>query len=88
MYEACKQYLPEECPKIPEQPAVTVFIVGNTGAGKSTLTESVKKNTSGLSGIVARVSKVSAEKKTAGITPHTISYRTIGKIQVYDLAGD
>ena len=31
---------------------------------------------------------MSAEKKTAGITPHTISNRTIGKIQVYDLAGD
>ena len=88
MYKACKQYLPAKCPKVPEEPAVSVFIVGNTGAGKSTLTESVKKNTSGLSGIVARVSKVSAEKKTAGITPHTISNRTIGKIQVYDLAGD
>ena len=88
MYEACKQYLPAKCPKVPEESAVSVFIVGNTGAGKSTLTESVKKNTSGLSGIVARVSKVSAEKKTAGITPHTISNRTIGKIQVYDLAGD
>ena len=88
MYEACKEYLPAKCPKVPEEPAVSVFIVGNTGAGKSTLTESVKKNTSGLSGIVARLSKVSAEKKTAGITPHTISNRTIGKIQVYDLAGD
>ena len=88
MYEACKQYLPAKCPKVAEEPAVSVFIVGNTGAGKSTLTQSVKKNTSGLSGIVARVSKVSAEKKTAGITPHTISNRTIGKIQVYDLAGD
>ena len=88
MYEACKQYLPAKCPKVPEEPAVSMFIVGNSGAGKSTLTESVKKNTSGLSGIVARVSKVSAEKKTAGITPHTISNRTIGKIQVYDLAGD
>ena len=88
MYEACKEYLPKECPKVPEESAVSVFIVGNTGAGKSTLTESVKKNTSGLSGIVARVSKVSAKKKTAGITPHTISNRTIGKIQVYDLAGD
>ena len=88
MYKACKQYLPAKCPKVPEEPAVSVFIVGNTGAGKSTLTESVKKNTSGLSGIVARVSKVSAEKKTAGITPHTISNSTIGKIQVYDLAGD
>ena len=88
MYEACKQYLPAKCPKVPQESAVSVFIVGNSGAGKSTLTESVKKNTSGLSGIVARVSKVSAEKKTAGITPHTISNRTIGKIQVYDLAGD
>ena len=88
MYEACKQYLPAKCPKVPQESAVSVFIVVNSGAGKSTLTESVKKNTSGLSGIVARVSKVSAEKKTAGITPHTISNRTIGKIQVYDLAGD
>ena len=88
MYEACKQYLPAECPKVPEESAVSMFVVGNTGAGKSTLTESIKKNTSGVSGIVARVSKVSAEKKTAGITPHTITNRTIGKIQVYDLAGD
>ena len=88
MYKACKQYLPAKCPKVPEESAVSVFIVGNTGAGKSTLTESVKKNTSGLSAFVARVSKVSAEKKTAGITPHTISNRTIGKIQMYDLAGD
>ena len=88
MYEACKQYLPAKCPKVPEEPAVSVFIVGNSGAGKSTLTELVKKNTSGFSGILARVSKVSAVKKTAGITPHTISNRTSGKIQVYDLAGD
>ena len=88
MYKACKQYLPAECPNVPEESAVSVFIVGNSGAGKSTLTESVKKNTSGVSGILARVSKVSAEKKTAGIRPHTISSHTIGKIQLYDLAGD
>ena len=88
MYEACKRYLPAECPKVPEEPAVSVFIVGNTGAGKSTLTESLRWDTSGISGYLAPYIKVSAEKKTAGITPHTISNRTIGKIQVYDLAGD
>ena len=88
MYEACKNYLPAKFPKVPEGSAVNMFIVGNAGAGKSTLTESVKKNTSGLSGILSRVIKVSAERKTAGITPHTISSHTIGKIQLYDLAGD
>ena len=88
IYDACERYLPSSCPKTPEEPLVKLFIVGNSGAGKSTLTESLKKDIGGLSGILARITPVSAEKKTAGIMPHKISSPTMGKFQVYDLAGD
>ena len=88
VYEACTTYLPSSCPTTPEEPSVKVFIVGDSGAGKSTLTESLKKDISGLSGLLARVNPVSAEKKTAGIMPHKLSSSTMGKFQVYDLAGD
>ena len=88
VYEACKTYLPRSCPATPEEPSVKLFVVGDSGAGKSTLTESLKKDIRGLSGLLARVYPVSAEKKTAGIIPHKISSSTMGKFQVYDLAGD
>ena len=88
IYEACRTYLPSSCPTTPEEPSVKVFIVGDSGAGKSTLTESLKKDIIGFSGFLARVNPVSAEKKTTGIMPHKISSSTMGKFQVYDLAGD
>ena len=88
VYEACMTCLPSSCPTTPEEPSVKVFIVGDSGAGKSTLTESLKKDISGLSGLLARVNPVSAEKKTTGIMPHKLSSSTMGKFQVYDLAGD
>ena len=88
VYEACKTYLPRSCPTTPEEPSVKLFVVGDSGAGKSSLTECLKKDISCLSGFLARVNPVSAEKKTAGIIPHKISSSTMGKFQVYDLAGD
>ena len=66
-----------------------MFIVGYSGAGKSTLVESMKKSTKGVfASIAAQMTKVSAEKKTAGIKPHTINHPVFGKTQIYDLAGD
>lgn len=89
IYEACREYLPSSGPRSPEEPSVKVFIVGDSGAGKSTLTESLKKkDIHGFSGFLARVQPVSAERKTAGIVPHKIFSSKVGKLQVYDLAGD
>ena len=89
LYQACKEYLPADCPQVPEDSAVNVFIVGYSGAGKSTLVESMKKSTKGVfTSIAAQMTKMSAEKKTAGIKPHTMNHPIYGKTQIYDLAGD
>ena len=90
MCKAFEDFLPRNCPQTPEEPAMNVITVGKTGVGKSTLIEALKwtaKGVSGISSLVGQVISVSAEKKTAGIKPYTIRHASIGKLQVYDLAG-
>ena len=91
MYMAFRDFLPNDCPRVPDDSAVNVFTVGNSGVGKSTLIESLKQTAKGgigISNFVDQVKKVKAEKKTAGIKPCVIRHANIGKLQVYDLAGD
>ena len=90
-YAKCSQYLPAQCPTQPAESVVKVFVVGDTGAGKSTLTKAlkVKAESSGRwSRFVNRTTKVSdVEKKTAGIVPHELESKSFGAVTLYDFAG-
>ena len=82
-YELWKKHGPSN-----EQPAIKAFIVGDPGAGKSTLTKALETESKGLSFITNRVKKVSdVDQKTAGIVPHDIENKTFGRLTLYDFAG-
>ena len=82
-YAKCSQYLPAQCPTQPAESVVKVFVVGDTGAGKSTLTKALK-----VKAAVNRTTKVSdVEKKTAGIVPHELESKRFGAVTLYDFAG-
>ena len=83
-----QQYLPHGTPMEPAQSTVAVFMVGDKGAGKSTLTKALITEKEGISGWAAKRFKLGAVKeKTAGIECHTIHSSRIGSLTIYDLAG-
>ena len=71
----------------PLRPSVKVFIIGNSGVGKSTLTEALKTEASFLTRVftIRRVSDV--DEKTAGIVPHDFESKKYGHVTFYDFAG-
>ena len=72
----------------PAQSTVTLFMVGDKGAGKSTLTKALITEKEGISGWGAKYFKFGGVKgKTAGIECHTIHSSRIGSFTIYDLAG-
>ena len=82
-YELWKKHGPSN-----EQPAIKAFIVGDPGAGKSTLTKALETESKGLSYITNWFSKVSdVDQKTAGIVPHDIKNKKFGRLTLYDFAG-
>ena len=82
-YELWKKHGPSK-----EQPVIKAFIVGDAGAGKSTLTKALETKSKGLSFITNRVLKVSdVDQKTAGIVPHDIENKEFGRLTLYDFAG-
>ena len=88
VYTLYDSYLPEHCQKLPTEATVKLLIVGSPGTGKTTLLESLNKESKGLSRIIRRFTKVSGvDSQTAGIIPHTFNSRTFGSVTVYDFAG-
>ena len=80
--------LPEGSPREAAQSTVSVFVVGDKGAGKSTLTKALTTEREGIARLAGRLSKVSGVKeRTAGIECHTIHSSKIGHITLYDMAG-
>ena len=81
------QFLPEKSTP-PTPPAITVFMVGDKGAGKSTLTKALMTEKSGISRLTARLTKVDGvTARTAGIECHQIHSQHIGNLRLYDIAG-
>ena len=80
--------LPEGSPREAAQSTVSVFVVGDKGAGKSTLTKALTTEREGIARLAGRMSKVSGVKeRTAGIECHMIHSSQIGHITLYDMAG-
>ena len=66
---------------------INLFLLGDSGFGKSTLTEVIKQRSQGgvLLGQYRWVSGV--EPLTAGIIPHRLEHKELGNIILHDLAG-
>ena len=66
---------------------INMFLLGDSGVGKSTLTEVIKQRSQGgvLLGQYRWVSGV--EPLTAGIIPHRLEHKELGNIILHDLAG-
>ena len=83
-----RQYLPNGSPRETAKSTIAVFMVGDKGAGKSTLTKALMTEREGISRFTARWSKVGGVKtKTAGMECHTIHSPQVGNLSIYDLAG-
>ena len=76
-------------PTYPGQTVVKVFILGNPGGGKSTLSKALPSISSGaLSRLRNRLTKVSGIKQqTAGIDHQVVESEQFGLIHIYDFAG-
>ena len=81
-----KKHLPSKCPNNPAKPAVKTFVVGDPGAGKSTLTKALQKESKWLFSITNR--KVAGvDERTAGVIPHEMDSKEFGRLTLYDFAG-
>ena len=81
------EFLPDKSTP-PTRPAISVLMVGDKGAGKSTLAKALMSEKSGISRFTARFTKVGGvTAKTAGIECHQIQSQHIGNLYLYDIAG-
>lgn len=69
--------------------SIKMFVLGNTGSGKSTLSKSLKSDRKGFSRFKSRFIKVrNVDNQTAGIIPYDVIRKAMGSITVFDFAGD
>ena len=83
------KYFPQQLQEEPADMSIKMFILGNPGAGKSTLVKSLKTEGDGmLVRIKHRLSKVTdVDERTAGIIPYDIQSKVLGRVTLYDFAG-
>ena len=82
-------YFPQQLQEEPTDMSIKIFILGNPGAGKSTLVKSLKTEGDGmLVRFKHRLSKVTdVDERTAGIIPYDIESKALGRVTLYDFAG-
>ena len=68
------------------EPITRAFVIGNSGAGKSSLIEALKRE--GFVDSFKRVSESSVPPHTAGIIPIIHTSKHYGRVLFYDFAGD
>ena len=68
------------------EPITRIFVIGNPGAGKSSLVETLKRE--GFFESFRRVSEFSVPLHTAGIVPSIHTSKHYGRSLFYDFAGD
>ena len=83
------KYFPRQLQEEPADMSIKMFILGNPGAGKSTLVKSLKTEGDGmLVRFKHRLSKVTdVDERTAGIIPYDIESKALGRVTLYDFAG-
>ena len=83
------KYFPQQLQEEPSDVSIKMFILGNPGAGKSTLVKSLKTEGDGmLARFKHRLSKVTdVDERTAGIIPYDIESKALGRVTLYDFAG-
>ena len=83
------KYFPRQLQEEPADMSIKMFILGNPGAGKSTLVKSLKTEGDGmLARFKHRLSKViDVDERTAGIIPYDIESKALGRVTLYDFAG-
>ena len=88
-YRNMDKCFPDHLQKQPTDMAIKMFVVGNPDADKSTLVKSIEKEAEGIgSRIVSQLTKVKGVGvKTAGIIPHEIITKSLGRVILYDFAG-
>ena len=88
-YRNIDECFPDQLHKQPTDMAIKMFVVGNPDAGKSTLVKSIEKEAEGIgSRLVNQLTKVKGvDVKTAGIIPHEIITKSLGRVILYDFAG-
>ena len=83
-YKLYGEYFPSHLQKTQAEMSIKMFVIGNPGAGKSTLVESLK-TVSGLLHFFFKVKGV--QEKTAGVIPHDFKDKSLGTVSLYDFAG-
>ena len=83
------EYFPRQLQEEPADMSIKMFILGNPGAGKSTLVKSLRTEGDGvLVRFMHRLSKVTdVDERTAGIIPYDIVSNVLGCVTLYDFAG-
>ena len=72
----------------PTDMAIKMFVLGNPGAGKSTFVKALSTEGHIFSRIMHQFTKVrDVDEKTAGIIPHDIHSKGLGRLTLYDFAG-
>ena len=83
----CSTILPDGSRREAAKSTIAVFMVGDKGAGKSTLTKALisERLISRFTGLWTKIGDV--KEKTAGMECHTIHSSRLGSIVIYDIAG-
>ena len=72
----------------PTDTSINMFVLGNVGAGKSTIVKAISTEAQGFSRLMHRISKVKdVDQKTAGIIPYELQSKALGLLSLYDFAG-
>ena len=82
-------YFPHHLRDNPTDMAIKMFVLGNPGAGKSTFVKAFSTEGQGFRfRIKHQFTKVrDVDEKTAGIIPHDIISKALGRLSLYDFAG-
>ena len=83
-----KTCFPSHLRHSPTDMSINMFVLGNTGAGKSTIVKAISTEAQGFSRLKHRISKVKhVDQKTAGIIPYELRSQALGRVSLYDFAG-